>query len=302
MARKRGAPVHPRGCGERPTRTAATTASIGSSPRVRGTHSCCWTGTSRRRFIPAGAGNAKDRGLRWGSDPVHPRGCGERGSWRGIAEGKDGSSPRVRGTPPGAYARSQSERFIPAGAGNAAGAFGITIAQPVHPRGCGERARFGQIVGQAGGSSPRVRGTPCRAGRRPLARRFIPAGAGNAKSARCRPALTTVHPRGCGERSHDAARIRQHVGSSPRVRGTRWHRWRPGRRMRFIPAGAGNAARPTRPACRPSVHPRGCGERLTTRLHRGRRVGSSPRVRGTLPRRQLAARLARFIPAGAGNA
>jgi len=51
-------PVHPRGCGERPSSLGGVTECHGSSPRVRGTRRCRRLGAAGKRFIPAGAGNA----------------------------------------------------------------------------------------------------------------------------------------------------------------------------------------------------------------------------------------------------
>ena len=53
--------------------------------------------------------------------------------------------------------------------------------------------------------------------------------------------MTTVQPRGCGERRRQLVGCTLGVGSAPRVRGTRVRPGdlRPGRR--FSPAGAGNA-------------------------------------------------------------
>ena len=73
-----------------------------------------------------------------------------------------GSSPRLRGTQ---YSQGMSvllSRFIPAPAGNTLGAFPVPIGPPVHPRACGEHG--GVLTGEAVaiGSSPRLRGTPCR--------------------------------------------------------------------------------------------------------------------------------------------
>ena len=152
------------------------------------------------------------------------------------------------------------------------------------------------------GSSPRVRGTQRdRAAQRVLPR-FIPACAGNAPARAGTRRRPMVHPRVCGERCWRPRPTARRSGSSPRVRGTRH---RPAARAdlaRFIPACAGNATAGARCAARKPVHPRVCGERLSTRPQPPSRDGSSPRVRGTQPVQRRAAGRVRFIPACAGNA
>ena len=99
--------------------------------------------------------------------------------------------------------------------------------------------------------------------------------------------------------------MRAHValsdGSSPRGRGTPWHTSNPAPAPRFIPARAGNTPlRPSCPASRP-VHPRAGGEHLPTIIREVNETGSSPRGRGTQPRRTPRPPHQRFIPARAGN-
>ena len=274
----------------------------GSSPRVRGTRRACVKMTLFCRFIPAGAGNAICGEFGSHSPAVHPRGCGERDVGSTPDGSRFGSSPRVRGTRSGAPQRTDRQRFIPAGAGNALWQTYRPPTVTVHPRGCGERRALGLRLNWAHGSSPRVRGT-----RRPVLAvlseaRFIPAGAGNAGLLHRRSGSPAVHPRGCGERIQDLFRTGVADGSSPRVRGTpsAGHLGRFLRR--FIPAGAGNAHLPCPPFARWPVHPRGCGERPVATAARSRRRGSSPRVRGTRRTRARRPLGGRFIPAGAGNA
>ena len=196
----RPAAVHPRGCGERSTAPITMPTTRGSSPRVRGTHSLSWGGGSNDRFIPAGAGNAPTPPGPRCAPPVHPRGCGERlAMWHSLP-GLIGSSPRVRGTLRPAQAHHLGGRFIPAGAGNAVAGSSRRRPASVHPRGCGERAASGTIDGAASGSSPRVRGTLKAAPATVEGERFIPAGAGNARTGRVSSVRAAVHPRGCGER------------------------------------------------------------------------------------------------------
>ena len=141
----------------------------GSSPRVRGTR------------IRA------DRTMRVRIRPVHPRACGEHGSFASC---------------PGAI----GGRFIPARAGNTPPppGQGGPSSYPVHPRACGEHAGLGQTIRRTNGSgsSPRVRGTPRHPS--PVIRHSDP-----------------VHPRACGEhmRAYRRMSLADLNGSSPRVRG-----------------------------------------------------------------------------------
>ena len=152
--------------------------------------------------------------------------------------------------------------------------------------------------------------------------RFIPARAGNANHFATEFNKRSVHPRACGEREFIADRPGLDLGSSPRVRGTRHQIHRRCHDRRFIPARAGNAAT-LRPTAFPSaVHPRACGERDQTTIINARPSGSSPRVRGTLQKKEasrgnggssprvrgtpsagaIRTVVQRFIPARAGNA
>ncbi len=154
----------------------------------------------------------------------------------------------------------------------------------------------------ASGSSPRVRGTPCRRNGQQVFHRFIPACAGNAPpgfSPHCAPA---VHPRVCGERYQIRPPQTVVIGSSPRVRGTRSSQLTHIVSQRFIPACAGNAVRFRYVATATPVHPRVCGERMLQPRLTTKDCGSSPRVRGTQIRCVHRCGCDRFIPACAGNA
>ncbi len=231
----------------------------------------------------------------------------------------------------------------------------------VHPRGRGEHLEAGDVARGSVGSSPRARGTPADHSAGGVADRFIPAGAGtllrddharspsavhprgrgNTPGRRGRALRKPVHPRGRGEHIGNIRTVETIDGSSPRARGTRWHRRCPRRSTRFIPAGAGNTgSRRSAHAVRP-VHPRGRGEHerfgpeLTAingssprarehchpaaaghglngsspraREHSMARApstmtsGSSPRARGTRLLPGGPDHRPRFIPAGAGN-
>ena len=213
-----------------------------------------------------------------------------------------GSSPHVRGTHKGRLPQRDRPRFIPACAGNAGRMRPSGRFQTVHPRMCGERYDGVAMLQLGSGSSPHVRGTPRDAYELADAMRFIPACAGNASATYWPPAISSVHPRMCGERSVSLSTAAVKCGSSPHVRGTREFE-RPGEwRGRFIPACAGNAKPAGGLHGSAPVHPRMCGERNPTGPMVRPVRGSSPHVRGTLEATPAAQPGARFIPACAGNA
>ena len=171
----------------------------------------------------------------------------------------------------------------------------------VHPRACGEHARDAAVAVRPLGSSPRLRGTRRAKRGRCHHRRFIPAPAGNTSTAHGSRSCSPVHPRACGEHDRTPTITTAIAGSSPRLRGTRAPRPPRPRRLRFIPAPAGNT-RHARPARWGSpVHPRACGEHATPGLPHARTLGSSPRLRGTPRLVRLVPGIPRFIPAPAGN-
>ena len=171
--------VHPRMRGERSKKPRTFWRHFGSSPHTRGTPRPSLCSPSDRRFIPAYAGNARDRSARHHRQAVHPRIRGERALTIGgaiLAAGSSphtrgtprcflglpcrcGSSPHTRGTPAHTLAQLAVFRFIPAYAGNAGCRRRPRIGGSVHPRIRGERD--GQQLAQwlHGGSSPHTRGT-----------------------------------------------------------------------------------------------------------------------------------------------
>ena len=295
-------PVHPRACGERGIAAAEKCRSNGSSPRLRGTLSREVQIAGTRRFIPAPAGNAVPAALVTMRAPVHPRACGEREAQWATNCFFSGSSPRLRGTLRNTPVADYQQRFIPAPAGNAAVPPCPLPRKTVHPRACGERWNGSVWLCVMHGSSPRLRGTPRRGYHRPAGRRFIPAPAGNARRLPTPSRSTTVHPRACGERSTQSPPTTRFSGSSPRLRGTRHAAHVKTEHERFIPAPAGNAPPAVNSTSRYAVHPRACGERLISGRFGNQGSGSSPRLRGTRAPARPDRRLARFIPAPAGNA
>ena len=178
----RRTPVHPRACGEHLEAEDIT--------------------GSAHRFIPAPAGNTPRRSRPPTRPPVHPRACGEhpvpsaaprRGSRfipapagntdlpPDVVRRRDGSSPRLRGTPTTSP--------------------GTSASPTVHPRACGEHPGHLFDGPSLDGSSPRLRGTPAIMRCLEYRLRFIPAPAGNTRTL--------------------ISGTRALHGSSPRLRGTR---------------------------------------------------------------------------------
>ena len=274
-------PVHPRGCGEYGGILGRSALDAGSSPRMRGILQQARAPTQWQRFIPADAGNTEQPSMACQYLPVHPRGCGEYEKSTQTRVIVGGSSPRMRGIPEYQTSASYIRRFIPADAGNTPASRSSPALKTVHPRGCGEYIRRCMVCADSNGSSPRMRGILQLLKTLAAALRFIPADAGDTMWV---------------ENNWD-----HKFGSSPRMRGI------PGLSLlqwplcRFIPADAGNTAAHTPTAGYSSVHPRGCGE-YAAGLAVGRCVtGSSPRMRGILPRAIADATPLRFIPADAGN-
>ena len=131
--------------------------------------------------------------------------------------------------------------------------------------------------------------------------RFIPAWAGNTPFISPCMVSATVHPRVGGEHIRDWKLLMIFSGSSPRGRGTHHRLSDHARALRFIPAWAGNTSAPTNRVSSSAVHPRVGGEHPGGYHGMGKRAGSSPRGRGTRVSPPNPARLARFIPAWAGN-
>ena len=170
--------VHPRACGENPRSRRRLRGLWGSSPRMRGK----LPNPNRLRrlhgFIPAHAGKTTASTSRPRPARVHPRACGENEPVGDLAQGRRGSSPRMRGKPRHLVAGQRGERFIPAHAGKTRVGARRPVGAPVHPRACGENCFAVDEAGLWLGSSPRMRGKRPASEPAPPLRRFIPAHAG----------------------------------------------------------------------------------------------------------------------------
>ena len=148
----------------------------------------------------------------------------------------------MRGTPQRRGRRQRRHRIIPAHAGNTTYVFFSSVSSRDHPRTCGEhRARRFAIAVRLG-SSPHMRGTPCRPASPHSDVGIIPAHAGNTwvkKVCRCG---NRDHPRTCGEHQPISQFVKKTLGSSPHMRGTLLPYNADVYLLRIIPAHAGNTA------------------------------------------------------------
>ena len=130
----------------------------------------------------------------------------------------------------------------------------------VYPRWRGEHTICGANFVIWIGLSPLARGTHCPFVGEGHASRFIPAGAGNTRSASRLWFALSVYPRWRGEHSVVNYRDVNGNGLSPLARGTLGRVGWMVKKSRFIPAGAGNTAQWAANACQLPVYPRWRGE------------------------------------------
>ncbi len=212
-----------------------------------------------------------------------------------------GPSPRVRGADQPRPEGTGRRGTIPAGAGSRPGCGGTRSAPRDHPRGCGEQAGTGYLLGLVPGPSPRVRGAERVGHRDHSPSGTIPAGAGSSGSGAYTSAFSRDHPRGCGEQLLSSHSLAMRVGPSPRVRGAAGRGAAPHGAGGTIPAGAGSSTGCRGGRRRGGDHPRGCGEQHGGRTTDLWDAGPSPRVRGAALVIAPFGCTAGTIPAGAGS-
>ena len=230
---------HPRACGANLAVHAGANVKAGSSPRVRGKPCGDGDGGVALRIIPARAGQTLRRGQWHRHDADHPRACGANLVPFSLRLWWFGSSPRVRGKLDDVRLDDAANRIIPARAGQTYFFQSIKAVTPDHPRACGANCRNRYRVEVDSGSSPRVRGKPRRRSRLPVCRRIIPARAGQTRPPSNRWCCESDHPRACGANPGNGSSVAACFGSSPRVRGKQPYAHVNVRRLRIIPARAG---------------------------------------------------------------
>ena len=233
----------------------------GLSPRVRGNRQLRSAAPTRRRSIPACAGEPRNHRSLLRVWLVYPRVCG--------GTNHCGAAP--------------TRRVYPRVCGGTSVIIGLLDwVWLVYPRVCGGTSNGLTSNCSFTGLSPRVRGN--RPGRHLHGDRVgsIPACAGEPScSWTCRQ-RAGVYPRVCGGTRCSPMPMRTFGGLSPRVRGNLLHPIGAGAVVRSIPACAGEPAacrarRPRRP-----VYPRVCGGTYRRHWTPGtvHMNGLSPRVRG----------------------
>ena len=204
-------------CGEKIRAVSATTASVGSPPRVRGKVSPVRISHRHNRITPACAGKRT-----WPSPAAqplwdHPRVCGEKPVSVPPMYQLPGSPCGEKGRPTAASACPSG--ITPACAGKSAGVDDRCRLRQDHPRVCGEKPTEPEMLRSALGSPPRVRGKECGKARRAGAEGITPACAGKSRRWPLRSAPAWDHPRVCGEKRISCFCASRMVGSPPRVRG-----------------------------------------------------------------------------------
>ena len=108
---------HPRSCGANLTPITSFRHWRGSSPLVRGQRQHVLIQSLGLRIIPARAGPTIRAFISLSESSDHPRSCGANFNITDEKNGRDGSSPLVRGQPERRRQRHAGRRIIPARAG-----------------------------------------------------------------------------------------------------------------------------------------------------------------------------------------
>ncbi len=249
---------------------------------MRGKHTVIGGGAPALRIIPAHAGQTIRRASLLASSSDHPRACGANMLSASRSAVRAGSSPRMRGKLRELWYVLYHVRIIPAHAGQTIIRQESCTAEPDHPRACGANVAVDPLAQGAGGSSPRMRGKLGVILFQKLAKRIIPAHAGQTARHSTPCNGTPNHPRACGANSGVMVRRHMSVGSSPRMRGKPCGPHACRHRTRIIPAHAGQTPKSNTSCSTRSDHPRACGANSGMRWLSVQRSGSSPRMRGKL--------------------
>ena len=181
------------------------------------------------------------------------------------------------------------DRITPAYAGKRR-RFGVigTTGQD-HPRVCGEKIAYTGIHRVVLGSPPRMRGKVALLGEGQVKLGITPAYAGKSPWSFHWSVRPEDHPRVCGEKFPNIHVPVCRSGSSPYMRGKDCGVADMVLPVRITPAYAGKSTGYNPGHCRPTDHPRVCGEKMSTDGQRVPISGSPPRMRGKVKRQQATA-------------
>ena len=150
-------------------------------------------------------------------------------------------------------------RIIPAHAGQTVCGSSWFALRSDHPRACGANMLTWIQALCDNGSSPRMRGKRSSRGAAGSSSGIIPAHAGQTPPYQKAHIILSDHPRACGANEVTSSSIMRSRGSSPRMRGKRSPLVCTCKRMRIIPAHAGQTIPGTAYRSRTTDHPRACG-------------------------------------------
>ena len=171
-------PDHPRTCGANSPLRYPVFVSIGSSPHMRGKLAPSRDWLEAGRIIPAHAGQTYTSVAAQQSRSDHPRTCGANSLLRVGPCHAVGSSPHMRGKLKYEILAPDTERIIPAHAGQTVLTMVICAAVSDHPRTCGANTLKRYTSPLFDGSSPHMRGKLACDTVLALVARIIPAHAG----------------------------------------------------------------------------------------------------------------------------
>ena len=293
--------VYPRVCGGTSHRPTFLHQLAGLSPRVRGNRQLVSIGIGKGGSIPACAGEPPFTPQQEAPYRVYPRVCGGTSRVKAKARLSQGLSPRVRGNRAAGSQPATAARSIPACAGEPPPTLPTASPRRVYPRVCGGTAQRTALQIPSDGLSPRVRGNRDELHHRRVPGGSIPACAGEPGNQPHPAGGSGVYPRVCGGTCAAPPPAQGLKGLSPRVRGNQAYLNEPARKLRSIPACAGEPDPGPHAGSGPGVYPRVCGGTGPPSPPAVPKRGLSPRVRGNHAGQANYSASKRSIPACAGE-
>ena len=167
----------------------------------------------------------------------------------------------MRGKAPPHAVKRRLSGITPAYAGKSAFLVGVVGDFGDHPRVCGEKASFTNVLACGEGSPPRMRGKAWLQLYAIASARITPAYAGKSRIRAGRGAASGDHPRVCGEKWAMGRHCPMWTGSPPRMRGKVFFYVAAIHGFGITPAYAGKRMTQLVHAYDDGDHPRVCGEK-----------------------------------------